>query len=120
MKINSKKLLLWLYSSTDKKYPLLRKQDFYWLLADLTSSGVDSLLSLLSKQDLICIETAKSDESEENIQVVRITEYGKKALESEIPSLFLLTKQFDGKWSQLLFFFLSRLLFFEVALLKLF
>lgn len=97
MKINARKLLVWLYSS-DSKNPLWSSySELAQLLPDLTQAGLRSLVNLLAKGNKILVERVSGRAR------IGLTKGGYEELENLFPALSRKRSGWAGQWSCLLF-----------------
>ncbi|MFZ5376877.1 MAG: hypothetical protein ACOZAN_04415 [Patescibacteria group bacterium] len=96
MKENSKKILLWLYP-VDATTRWVRKTDFEWLIPDLSSSGLRSLLFYLQHNEMISYEKVAGDD------LISLTSYGKKAISDSFPVFSEERQAWHGDWIMVVF-----------------
>ncbi len=95
MKINTRKLLLWLYvRKSDKKWVSL--QELKIILPDLTNAGLNSIIYYLKQKHMVI-----TDIDEE--QKVSITGNGVMKLKQEISLLSMNNEVIDNQWEMIVF-----------------
>ncbi|MBD3250213.1 MAG: hypothetical protein GF381_01405 [Candidatus Pacebacteria bacterium] len=97
MKLNTKKLLLWLYPVEQSSKRRVSFNQIEWLLWDLTPAGRDSLVRLLEEKQLIF-----TDELEGELKL-SLSSHGQKQLAVQIPALTKHDGGWDGRWTMLVF-----------------
>ena len=97
MKVNSKKILLWLYQSEGTTPRRLRAEDLRQISPELLPSGFRSLLNLLKSKSLIAQERIGSAD------LFSLTSYGRAALEAYFPALTAQRDSWRGEWQLIVF-----------------
>lgn len=97
MKINSKKVLLWLYTPSNQSRRRVPYSNIKWLLEDLTAAGRQSLIRLMEERQWIFTDELNGESH------LSISSYGRNLLEAEIPALVKVNDKWQGEWSMLLF-----------------
>ena len=96
MKDNSKKILLFLYSTTNEER-WVSNSEIKKILTDLTEAGFKSLLFLLEKNQFI-----KVDKSTNEFHY-SLSSYGKSFLEDKFPALLVKSNEEQGAWKIIIF-----------------
>jgi len=103
MKENTRKILLFLYPTTesDQNNPdqqiLLNFTKLRFLLPELSLSGFKSLLFYLEKNQYL-LKHLINDE-----QLYSLTNYGKEQLEQQFPALSIARRNWQGNWTMIVF-----------------
>lgn len=96
MKKNTKRILVWLYSS-EKKVRWVSQKELNWLIPDLTEAGLRSSLYFLEKKEYVRLSKAFGEVH------VSLTSHGEQALGDEFPVFSLRMDMWKGDWSVLIF-----------------
>jgi DNA-binding transcriptional regulator PaaX len=103
MKANTRKILLLLYTKAaadpdrpDEKISLNTAQ-LRWLLPDLSVAGFKSLLFYLTENQYLLKHELN------NHSYYSLSNYGEKQLEEQFPALYIAHKDWNGKWTMIVF-----------------
>ncbi|HCR81046.1 MAG: hypothetical protein UX28_C0003G0170 [Candidatus Pacebacteria bacterium GW2011_GWA1_46_10] len=96
MKENAQRLLSWLYPS-DKTARWVKTAEFAMIAPDLTSGGLQSILSFLQARKRIRLEKIQNE------SLASITTHGMRALEAQIPVFSPSRREWKGEWYGIFF-----------------
>lgn len=97
MKLNTQKLLVWLYAPEVEKRRLIDYQELKLLLPDMTNGGRRSLIHYLTQKLLVRTERMRE------LTYISLTSHGINALVAQFPAFDVARQQWQGEWSVLVF-----------------